>query len=101
MFKGFIVRDNGLYISHLQYAYDTLFLGEPTVKDLWTLKTILCCIELSLGLKVNFFRSSVMGVNVSTEFLRYAERFLHYSVGSISFTYLGLPFGVNCRKENT
>ncbi|GAU18658.1 hypothetical protein TSUD_124910 [Trifolium subterraneum] len=54
-----------------------------------------------VGLKVNFAKSSVMGVNVSTEFLDLAERFLHCSVGSIPFIYLGLPVGANPRKEST
>jgi hypothetical protein len=86
MFKGFMVRDGGLYISHLQYANDILFLGEPLAKDMGTLKTILCCFKLPLGLKVNLFNRSVMGVNVSIEFLRLAERFLRRSVGSILLT---------------
>lgn len=28
-FKGFFVRDSRLVISHLQYANDTLLIGEP------------------------------------------------------------------------
>ncbi|GAU26578.1 hypothetical protein TSUD_266930 [Trifolium subterraneum] len=42
-----------------------------------------------------------MGVNVNTEFLDLAERFLHCSVGSIPFIYVGLPVGANPRKEST
>ncbi|GAU37373.1 hypothetical protein TSUD_22470 [Trifolium subterraneum] len=101
MFKGFKVGNNGLFVSHLQYADDTLFLGEASLENLWTLKTILRCFELASGLKVNFAKSSVMGVNVSADFLNLAERFLHCSIGSIPFTYLGLPVGANPRKEST
>ncbi|GAU24945.1 hypothetical protein TSUD_311800 [Trifolium subterraneum] len=42
-----------------------------------------------------------MGVNVNTEFLSLAERFLHCNVGSLPFIYLGLPVGVNPRREST
>ncbi|MCI12558.1 cytochrome P450, partial [Trifolium medium] len=42
-----------------------------------------------------------MGVNVSSEFLGVAERFLHCRIGSIPFIYLGLPVGENHRKEVT
>ncbi|GAU29935.1 hypothetical protein TSUD_360500 [Trifolium subterraneum] len=95
MFKDFKVRINGLSVSHLQYADDTIFLGEASVENLWTLKTILCCFEMASGLKVNYVKSSVIGVNVSSDFLNLAERFLHCSVGSIPFTYLELPVGAN------
>ncbi|MCH92675.1 LINE-1 reverse transcriptase like, partial [Trifolium medium] len=99
MFKGFKVGNNGLFVSHLQYADDTIFLGEASVENPWTLKTIIRCFELASGLKVNFAKSNVIGVNVSADFLNLAERILHCSVGSIPFTYLGLPVGANPRKE--
>lgn len=41
LFKGFEIKDGGLVISHLQYADDTLCIGEPTVDNLWTLKAML------------------------------------------------------------
>ncbi|MCI40478.1 LINE-1 reverse transcriptase like, partial [Trifolium medium] len=40
LFTGFKVGEARLSISHLQYAADTLFLGEATVDNLWTLKAI-------------------------------------------------------------
>ncbi|KEH37040.1 hypothetical protein MTR_2g029410 [Medicago truncatula] len=69
--------------------------------NLWSLKTILRCFELTSGLKVNFSKSLVMGVNVGEEFLDLAERFLYCRVGSVPFTYLGLPVGANPRIEKT
>jgi hypothetical protein len=101
LFSGFRVGIGRLSISHIQYADDTLFLGEPSVQNLWTIKTILRCFELASVLKVNFFKSSIMGVNVNSEFLGLAERFLHCNVGSIPFIYLGLPVGDNPRREST
>jgi hypothetical protein len=76
LYSGFKVGTSGLSISHIQYADDTLFLGEATVQNLWSLKTILRCFELASGLKVNFSKSSVLGVNVGDEFLGMAEHFL-------------------------
>jgi len=101
LYQGFKVGSGGLSISHLQYVDDTIFLGEASVTNLWALKTILRCFELAFGLKVNFFKSSVMGVNVGEEFLGLAERFLYCKVGSIPFIYLGLPVGANPRLEKT
>lgn len=71
------------------------------MENLWSLKTILRYFELASGLKVNFAKSRVMGVNVSYEFLGVAERFLHCRVGLIPFNYLGLSVGANPRLERT
>jgi len=95
------VGTNGLSISHLQYADDTLFIGEASMANLWATKTILRCFELASGLKVNFLKSQVMGVNVGGDFLGLAERFLYCKVDSVSFTYLGLPVGANPRLQKT
>jgi hypothetical protein len=101
LFTGFKVGSTGMSVSHLQYADDTLFLGEATVANLWSIKAILRGFELASGLKVNFGKSKVIGVNVSGEFLGVAERFLHCSRASLPFTYLGLPVGANARKLST
>lgn len=55
------MRDSGLTVSHLQYADDTLLIGEPMVENLWSMKAMLRFFELVLGLKVNFSKSSTMG----------------------------------------
>ncbi|GAU22757.1 hypothetical protein TSUD_129690 [Trifolium subterraneum] len=101
LFTGFRVGNAGLSVSHLQYADDTFFIGEATVANLWTLKAILRSFELASGLKVNFAKSSIIGVNVSNDLLGVAERFLHCRVGSLPFMYLGLLVGANPRKERT
>jgi len=98
---GFKVANSGLPISHLQYADDTLFVEEATMENLWVLKTILRCFEFMCGLKVNFFKSFIMGVNVGADFIGLAERFLYYRVGLVPFTYPCLPVGVNPRLEKT
>jgi len=41
LYQGFKVGNSGLSISHLQYADDTIFLGEASMTNLWSLKTIL------------------------------------------------------------
>jgi hypothetical protein len=101
LYHGFMVANMGMSISHLQYADDTLFLGEPTMANLWALKVILRVFELASGFKVNFSKSFVMGINVGTDFFSLAENFLHCRVGSVPFTYLGLPVGANPQLEIT
>jgi hypothetical protein len=98
LFKGFEVKRGGSVISHLQYADDTLCIGEASIENLWTLKALLRGFEMVSGLKVNFHKSCLMGVNVSTGFLGMASSFLNCKVGSLPFMYLGLPVGANARK---
>jgi hypothetical protein len=101
MYKGFSVGRAGLHISHLQYADDTLCIGEASVQNLWTLKAILRGFEMASGLKVNFGKSSLIGVNVSNDFMIMACTFLNCRRGTAPFNYLGLPVGANPRSLTT
>jgi hypothetical protein len=100
-FKPFLVGRDGLPVSILQYADDTLCIGEPYVENLWALKAVLRGFELVSGLKVNFWKSCLFGVNVSSEFLVMASDFLNCRVGNLPFKYLGLPVGANPRLSST
>jgi hypothetical protein len=100
-FHGFHVGRGGVVISHLQYADDTLCIGEATVENLWCLKAILRGFELVSGLKVNFWKSSILGVNVSDNFMCLASVFLNCRIGGVPFKYLGLPVGASIRREAT
>ncbi|KEH40277.1 hypothetical protein MTR_1g026690 [Medicago truncatula] len=65
------------------------------MENLWTLKAILRGFEMASGLKVNFSKSSFIGVNVPNAFMDMACDFLNCSRGNIPFMYLGLPVGAN------
>jgi hypothetical protein len=101
LFKGFSVGNDPVTLSHLQYADDTLCIGEATVDNLWTLKAILRGFEMASGLKVNFWKSALIGVNVPSLFLEMASNFLNCRLGSIPFKYLGLPIGANPKSDAT
>jgi hypothetical protein len=100
-FWGFRVGNVEVTISHLQYADDTLCVGEATIENLWTLKAILRGFEMTSGLKVNFWKSSLMGLNVSQDFMIVASSFLNCKVSLIPFVCLGLPVGANPRRLST
>jgi hypothetical protein len=103
LFRAFSVGSEGREISHLQYADDTLCIGEASLDNLWTLKAILRGFELVSGLKVNFRKSCLIGVNVPNSFLDLACNFLNCKRGVIPFWYLGLPVGakpmVDCLRR--
>ena len=101
LFRGFEVGHNGLVISHLQYADDTLCIGEASVENLWTLKALLRGFEMVSGLKINFFKSGLIGINVSGDFMEMACDFLNCNQGALPFKYLGLPIGVSSNSLST
>ena len=61
LFEDFRFRPDVLEIPHLQYANDTLCIGKPTVENLWTLKAMLRGFEMTSALKVNFYKSCLIG----------------------------------------
>jgi hypothetical protein len=100
-FQPFLVGNGAMPISLLQYVDDTLCIGEASVENLWTLKAMLTGFEMVSGLKVNFWKSCIMGTNVTDEFLDMASDFLNCRRGMIPFKYLGLPVGANPKKMST
>jgi exonuclease III len=100
-FKPFVFRNSDVVVSHLQYADDTLFIGDACVENLWCIKAILRWFELMSGLKVNFGKSRIFGVGLEESFMLVASKFLNCKRGKIPFIYLGLPVGANHRKEVT
>jgi hypothetical protein len=78
-----------------------LCIGEATIENLWAIKAVLRGFEMSLGLKVNFWKSCIMGVNVSNDFLGLASGLLNCRVGHLPFKYLGLQVGANPKSLST
>lgn len=50
---------------------------------------------MASGLKVNFFKSCLIGLNVTQDFMDMACNFLSCNEGNLPFKYLGLPMGAN------
>ncbi|MCH80227.1 cysteine-rich receptor-like protein kinase [Trifolium medium] len=101
-FEGYGVgRDEELTISHLQFADDTLVIGKRSWANIFTVKAILQLFEIISGLKVNFHKSELIGINVDDSWLKDAASVLNCKVGSLPFYYLGLPIGADPRKIRT
>ncbi|GAU43034.1 hypothetical protein TSUD_12890 [Trifolium subterraneum] len=88
LFHGYKVSNNTSFHA-LQFADDTIIVGEGNWDNLWTIETILRSFELVSGLKVNFHKSKLYGINIEDHFLRASSSFLHYEVESIPFRSLG------------
>ncbi|KAK2371645.1 hypothetical protein QL285_084567 [Trifolium repens] len=53
------------------------------------------------GLKVNFWKSGLIGINVLTPFMEMTCTFLNCRLGLLPFKYLGLPIGANAKSPST
>jgi hypothetical protein len=99
-FKGYQVSDN-VHFELLQFADDTILMGEGSWSNLWTIKTVLRSFELVSGLKINFVKSKLYGINVDSSLLTAGSSFLSCRADSIPFKFLGIPVGANPRRQAT
>jgi len=66
LFRGYKVGgSDSMILSHLQFADDTLLLGEKSWATVRALRAMLVLFETVSGLKVNFHKSSLVGVNIA------------------------------------
>ncbi|GAU33402.1 hypothetical protein TSUD_20950 [Trifolium subterraneum] len=85
----------------LQFADDTILMGDCSWDNVRTMKSILRGFELVSGLKINFVKSKLYGINVESSVLAAAATFLDCSYDSIPFKFLGIPVGANPRRKAT
>ncbi|GAU16239.1 hypothetical protein TSUD_298710 [Trifolium subterraneum] len=98
-FTGYSIGlQNHISVSHLQFADDTLLLGTKCWANVRALRAALVLFESISGLKVNFNKSMLVGVNIDDSWVRAAANALHCKVGKVPFLYLGLPIGGDPRR---
>ena len=99
LFSGYSIGDvNPVGVSHLQFADDTLLLGTKSWANVCALRAGLVIFEAMSGLKVNFLKSMLVGVNIASSWLLEAASVLRCKVGKVPFLYLGMPIGGNPRR---
>ena len=91
-------RDD-IELSILQFADDTVFLCEDSYTNVVTLKAILRGFEVASGLKINFYKSKLAGINVPRHNMACYTKTLNCAQMGILFKYLGLEVGGNPRKK--
>jgi len=95
-----VVKEN-IKVSHLQFADDTITMGNEKPKNILTMKAILRCFDLSIGLRINFSKSQIVRVTFFDEEMGNATRLLNCKILKVLFTYLGIPVGCNPNKAST
>lgn len=92
---------NGVVVSHLQFADDTIIFCRNDGEELANIKRILRCFQLMSGLKINFSKSSLCGVKVSHQEVTSLAMVMGCKVDYLPIKYLGLPLGANPNRLKT
>jgi hypothetical protein len=99
-FRAFHISPN-IQFQMLQFADDTIIMGEGSWNNLWTIKSMLRGFELVSGLKINFVKSKLYGLNIENSFLEAGASFLSCLSDMIPFKFLVIPVGANPRRRST
>jgi len=99
LFSGIKIGRKEAEVCILQFADDTVFFCENSYSNVVTLKAILRGFELASGLKINFHKSKLTGINVLRSNLVCYTKTLNCVQIGIPFKYLGLEVGGNPRKK--
>ncbi|CAJ2642053.1 unnamed protein product [Trifolium pratense] len=98
LFEGYSLGEfDPISVTHLQFADDTLLMGAKSWANVWALRALLVLFETMSGLKVNFNKSMLVGVNIPESWLCEASSAFCCKVEKIPFIYLGLPIGGDSR----
>ncbi|GKV23016.1 hypothetical protein SLEP1_g32806 [Rubroshorea leprosula] len=98
LFKGVTIGNGATMVSHLQFADDTIFFGEASEDNIRVVKSIMRVFEMASGLKINFGKSQLLGVEVDDDWKTRMACILCCKEGKFPFKYLGVPVGGNHRR---
>ncbi|KAH1213153.1 hypothetical protein GmHk_14G041160 [Glycine max] len=98
MYKAYQVGSNKVEISLLQFADDTIFLGEADMENVKTIKAVLRSFELASGLKINFAKSTFGAFGQTDLWKQQTTTYLNCQLLVLPFNYLGIPIGANPRR---
>ncbi|XP_058758054.1 uncharacterized protein LOC131631277 [Vicia villosa] len=99
-FQSFDIRGS-CKVELLQFADDTLIVGDGSWKHAWAIKAVLRAFEVVSGLGINYHKSKLIGINFNSFFLEAASHLFSCRREDSNFYFLGIPIGFNPRKEST
>ena len=79
----------------IQYGDDTLIVLPACIRQATLIKEILSDYATSIGLKLNFHKSTLIPINLDPSSKNALARVFGCTIGTMPFTYLGLPLGTS------
>lgn len=92
---------NGLKVSHLQFADDTILFCEAEWVEVVNIKRILRCFEILSSLKINYHKSVICGIGVDDGLLHEFANRLNCLHQKLLLKYLGMRLGANPGRKST
>lgn len=92
LLEDFEVRRNGLRVSHLQFADNTLIMCKTSKTQVKYLRCVIRSFEAISVLKINLYKNKLFGVGTINNIGRLVDC-LGCTVGSLPTTFFGLPLG--------
>ncbi|XP_017635696.1 uncharacterized protein LOC108477696 [Gossypium arboreum] len=89
----------GSSISHLQVVDDTIIFLEAKLDYNHNLKILLSCLELFLGLGINYSKSVLIGIGIRDNVSNSLADAFGCCLGLFPLKYLGIPLGISPRKR--
>ncbi|XP_058756337.1 uncharacterized protein LOC131629577 [Vicia villosa] len=71
-FQRFVIKES-CSMDILQFAGDTLIVGDGSWKHVWAIKAVLRAFEIISGLGINYHKSKLIGINTNRGFLEGAS----------------------------
>ena len=99
LYSGLNIGRKEVELCILQLVDDMLFLCQDAYSNVFTLKAILRGFEVASGLKINFHKSKLAGINVHKSNMDCYTKNLNCSQMEVPFIYYGLVVGGNPRKK--
>ena len=103
LIRGFCAGGNshdGLHISHLLYADDTILFCDADLEQLTNVRMALTCFEAVTGLWVNMAKSEMVSVGEVPNIGELAEA-LCCQIGLLPFRTLGCPWGLHIERSRS
>ena len=91
LIKGLLTDFTPNGIISLQYADDTIIFSDCEESHLRNLKSCLCLFEQISGMRINFYKSEVVPMNLDPVQVHEISHIFGWPVGSLPMKYLGVP----------
>ncbi|XP_058786925.1 uncharacterized protein LOC131661401 [Vicia villosa] len=85
-------------IDILQFVDDTLLIGDGSWNHIWAIKSVLRGFEMVSGLRINFHKSKLIGININPNVLEIATTLISCRSEDKHFKFLGIMIGSNPRR---